>query len=396
MSDEMNFFSEAFGPSGPEDQATAGTKDQDQAEAHEPGRDQDQEQNQDQDSAHRAPEQKGGPEDQATAGDDSVDQSAAAGDDRHGSKQADDRDGKGEQDQGKQKKSGQDEDLEEIRRQAEGYKSMLGRLQKEQQERRRIEEEKRRLEQQLQQDASPQRHPGVQATAQQSGPAPEAAQIPEDIKEDVDSFARDFPEYSNLVQEKGPDGDKLRKRLKDYGPEIASAMAEAISARREASAEIGRLKEARTQEQQAAKQRQAEEHFSRIFSEVPEYGELRTDRSRAEELQQYHNALWEWVGNKSYREAVEMEKALKEGDAPSVSGVLKQFQDETRYFGRPEGSEESSQRQRQNTQPEAPSDDVRKAAAQASAVPSRAASPPRGRADPNDERSAFREAFGGK
>ncbi len=363
MDDESKFFSEAFGAPGP-DEAPGETQDQDKEK---------QDEAQDQEGVS--------PEDQATGtpepqGQDPAEDTGEQSGEGPGEKQSP------RPEEGKPADQDREEDLDTLKKKAHGYESMLGRLQREQ-------EERRKLEQRLAQIEAGRQHPADQGQARPQPPAQGGqgvTDIPPEIKEDVALFEKDFPEYSKLIHESGPDGERLRKRLKDVGPEVTAAMAEGISARRIADERFARLEQDKIQERAAVERQQAADYQDRLLGEVPrEYAELRTSEEKAAELEKYHRDLREWVENKPYREARQLEWTFKECKDPrTVAAALKQFQNETRYFGEPE---------KPDTRPRK---ETVQAAAQAAAVPSRSQGVPRGKPDPHDEYSAYREAFGGK
>lgn len=372
MSDETKFFAEAFGPSSPE-------TDQDQAPAKEEIQDQaDQPPEPDQKSSSPEP----GPDQAPADGDQS--EKKEGGQEDPPAEPGPDQSDKGKKPEKSEPGKDKDPDLETLEKKAHGYESMLGRLERERDKNRRLMQELEQIKGQLDQ------RQGKDGKAPaKSGPEP-IKDIPENLAEDLKVFSVEFPEYTDLIREDGPDGQRLRKGLEKYGPEWAAAAAEGVSARREVHAYKQQLEEEKAMEQQARKQAEAQEqerrsrdHFQTLFSEVPEYGELRSNPQRASELEAFHQNLFSWIEEKPYREAARMKQIVEDGDAYSVAEVLKKFQEETR----PESNTEGDPPPRRETQ---------QAAAQAAAVPSRSGSPPRGRPDPNDEGSAFREAFGRK
>lgn len=62
-----------------------------------------------------------------------------------------------------------------------------------------------------------------------------AAKIPEDLVEEVNDFAKSYPEYAEMIREGSKEGDRLRQRLSEYGPAVAFDLAENIAFRREVS-----------------------------------------------------------------------------------------------------------------------------------------------------------------
>ena len=302
-----------------------------------------------------------------------------------------------------------EEDDEQLKKRAHSYDSAMGRVVKEQdvlrrkaaeyervketlkqtlEEQKKIEaamEEARRRQQELGQ--RPPQPMGQQALPQ-SGPLP-MAEIPDDIKEEAASFTRDYPELAPLLHFPGKEGQKLRKLLADYGPDVASIHGNAVMANYRLAQAQEQFQGQLTQSEQRVLQQQQEmqarlenerkqSHYERIYTSVPDYAALATDPSRRQELEQFHSALSEWAESKPHRDYAQISQILKQGDADSVVHVLRQFQSEQQFSG-----------------VQQPAHSGRQAAARAAqAIPSRSSGPPRGRPDPNDIHSAFREAFG--
>jgi len=229
----------------------------------------------------------------------------------------------------------------------------------------------------------------VQQTApvqQQSLPR---AEIPEEIQDEAKNFERDNPELAPLLYYPGKEGKKLRKLLGDFGPDVAGIYGDSVMSQYKLTQAEQQLQGRLTQSEQKITQQQQEmqarlenerrqAHYHQIYSAVPEYGEIATDPSRRADLEAFHTDLSAWVENKPHREATQLFQILRQGDAASVTQVLRHFHQE-QSTGSP-GAVPSAQR--------------RSAAHAATAVPSRSSGPPRGRPDPNDTYSAFREAFG--
>jgi hypothetical protein len=298
-----------------------------------------------------------------------------------------------------------EEDQAVIEKKARGYDSMSGRLKKEEDELRkkaaeyesiverlrRTQEQRKTYEQQIAQAQAVQQQPPQDMRPVQIPPEHlQPIAIPEDIADEAKDFEREFPHLAPLLRYPGPEGERLRKLLGEYGPDVASIHAQSVMDRYllgKAQAELAQ--KMTTSEQQAYQQQQEmqarlenerkNQHYNHIYKAVPEYAEIATDPSRRSELETYHAALTEWVDSKPAREARGMFEILQQGDAVSVVNVLRQFSQENQYTGRQIAS---------------PSRQT--AARAAAAVPSRATAPPRGRADPNDEYAAFREAFGSR
>lgn len=304
---------------------------------------------------------------------------------------------------------GDGEDVEELKKQAHGYDSMMGRVVKEQDVLRRKAAEYERVKQTLAQTLAEQKkveqamqeasrrqqelgqkpqEPLHQQRLPQSGPVP-LAEIPEDIKEEATAFSRDYPELAPLLHYPGREGQKLRKLLADYGPDVASIHGNAVMANYNLQQTRAQFQGQLTQSEQRVLHQQQEmqsrlenerkqSHYERVYTSVPDYAALATDPSRRQELEQFHTALSEWAESKPHRDYAQISQILKQGDADSVVNVLRHFQSEQPFTG----SQQPAQTGRQA------------AARAAQTIPSRSSGPPRGRPDPNDIHSAFRDAFG--
>lgn len=277
------------------------------------------------------------------------------------------------------------EDLEELRKKAHGYESMMGRLRKEQEERRKLEEALARVRQQEQEQQRLAQQRPVQP--QHSQPLP-MAEIPAELKDEADKFSSEYPELVPLLRFPGKEGQKLRKLLQEYGPDVAATHGNSVMAQYKLAVTEQQMRQQFSQYDQRVQQQQHEmqqrfenerrnSHYSSIYEAVPEYGSMATDPSRRADLETYHAHLSDWVDGKPHREAQQLLHILRQGDAQSVVQVLRQF-----------NSEQSTGRNHvdQNAR--------RQAAHAAAAIPSRASAPPRGKPDPNDVRSAFKDAFG--
>jgi hypothetical protein len=295
---------------------------------------------------------------------------------------------------------GEAEDVpEDLRKAGQRYDSMEGRLRKEREELERKAQEYEALKAELQAAQTERRRVTEaliqarqgQQPAQQAAPAKQPlqlAEIPEAIKDEAENFAREYPELTPLLRYPGKEGEKLRKMLGEYGVDVAATHGRAVMAEyklfqteNNVRRQFGNLEQRAVQQQREMQQRLENErrqaHYHQIYSAVPEYAQMATDPSRRSDLQAYHARLTDWVESKPHREASRMLNVLRRGDAPSVVEVLTRFQTEAA-----------------NNQPARHANARRSAAMAASAMPSRATSPPRGAPDPNDTQGAFREAFG--
>ncbi|KHK04040.1 hypothetical protein [Desulfovibrio sp. TomC] len=105
-------------------------------------------------------------------------------------------------------------------------RTTAGRLAAAKAEKERIEAENQRLQDEL--EAARSGRPDSKAAGGDTAASdkPALVEIPEDLKHDVEEFDQQFPELSPLLRTAGPQGDRLRRVLRDSGADIAGIMAE--------------------------------------------------------------------------------------------------------------------------------------------------------------------------
>lgn len=232
-----------------------------------------------------------------------------------------------------------DEDLEELKRKAHGYESMLGRLKKEQQ---RAAE----LEQQL---------AGYRAPQQEQQPA--------SIDDDIEAEIAQLPEeVQPLFRENSREGNRVRKLLEEYGQEHALSVADMIQSKRSL--------EAYQRQVQGDNVRRMKEEHDRILSEAfPEYADaFNGDTAKMQSLLQGVNT---WINSLPYAQGVEMTRIVQGGTAREVVSMLNEYK-------------KSSTAGKKAA--------VKNLALNNLAVPSRGGTPPAAQADINDYDAAFEEA----
>ena len=235
---------------------------------------------------------------------------------------------------------------EELRKKAHGYDSMLGRLQKEREERKRLEDRLAQLEQLAGRQA---------AQPQQAAPAStKAAEIPDEIKDDFDSLSKENPRVAALLTEDTPEAKRLRSALAEYGREYVEEKAEVLLTRRELEAKIATVES----HQRLTAQEQAQRaFFSEIGAKHPDFVAV----YGTPEHQTYMAGVSTWVDSKPYSEAVKLVKVIEQGTPAEIVALLDKYKSETQQGG---------QATRQQTQR-----DPRAAAA--AAVPARPSPMPR-------------------
>ena len=235
---------------------------------------------------------------------------------------------------------------DELRKKAHGYDSMLGRLQKEREERKRLEDRLAQLEQLAGRQA---------AQPQQAAPAStKAAEIPDEIKEDFEELSKENPRIAALLAEDTPDAKRLRSALAEYGREYVEEKAEMLLTRRELEAKIATVES----HQRLTAQEQAQRaFFSEIGAKHPDFVAV----YGTPEHQTYMAGVSTWVESKPYSEAVKLVKVIEQGTPAEIVALLDKYKSETQQGG---------QATRQQTQR-----DPRAAAA--AAVPARPSPMPR-------------------
>ena len=206
---------------------------------------------------------------------------------------------------------------DELRKKAHGYDSMLGRLQKEREERKRLEERLAQLEQAATRPAS----------AQQQKPTTTAA-IPDEIKEDFEELSKENPRIAALLAEDTPDAKRLRSALAEYGREYVEEKAEMLLTRRELEAKIATVES----HQRLTAQEQAQRaFFSEIGSKHPDFVAI----YGTPEHQTYMAGVTQWAEDKPYSEAVKLFNVIENGTPAQIVALLDQYKSETQQGGQP-------------------------------------------------------------
>lgn len=212
---------------------------------------------------------------------------------------------KGEQDKSAQTKddgeagetSEQQEHGEEYETQKDNYKSLLGRHQRLQEETRLLREQQQRLSQ----------------SQQQKQPVFEKAEIPEELKDDVEAFKKQYPEYAGLIEIKGREGDSIRGLLAEYGANIAAVRAESLVTRLE-------LAKSRNEVTQRVSEQVAISHEQQIYAAHPDFAAL--DGSGK---WKYLEDIRDWIEDLPMKEARHWDAVYKNGDTKETIQLFNEF-----------------------------------------------------------------------
>ena len=184
---------------------------------------------------------------------------------------------------------------EEDETQKANYKSLLGRHQ-------RLQEEVRQLREQRQ-----------QPPPQQAQPVFEKAEIPEDMRDDVEAFKKQFPEYSALIEVKGREGDKLRGILSEYGANLAAVQAENL---------VTRIELARSKQEVSYRvnQQAAISHEQQIYSAHPDFASMDVSGKR-----EFLESVREWIEDLPMKEARKWEAVYHRGNTGETIQLFNEF-----------------------------------------------------------------------
>lgn len=196
-----------------------------------------------------------------------------------------------------------------MEKKAHGYDSMLGRLEKERAEKKRLQEELKNLRAaQVEKDSAP-------ADPIQKK---EVFDVPDELKSELLDVEREDPELAVLFSEDSTDGRRLRSVLQDYGKDVALIQAGAVATARE-------LKEQNQAITQTVSQSAEQAHVAAICAAVDGYEDLITNPSRKEEKEAYHRELREYVEAQPYNIAAEKLAVIERGTPTQVASLLNEF-----------------------------------------------------------------------
>ncbi|MBI9113177.1 hypothetical protein [Maridesulfovibrio ferrireducens] len=200
-----------------------------------------------------------------------------------------------------------------LEKKAHGYDSMLGRLEKERAEKARIQQELESLRAQQTvthvEDLAPTNY-----EQQEVG----SFEIPEELQGDLAEIEKEDPQLVALFGEDSVDGKRLRQVLEDYGPDMAAIQATSLLSARQIGEQGKKIKS-------TVEKTETEAHVSQIYNEVPDYKDLTTNPSRAQESREYHQHLRDWVSEQPYNVAAKHFNAIEQGTPQEVAALLKEF-----------------------------------------------------------------------
>lgn len=288
------------------------------------------------------------------------------------------------------------QELSELQRKARGYDSMLGRLQKEQRERQALEQRLAKLEGRSPDQSSA---PGQQSSPEQNQEGTQAAKadIPAELKDDLAEFQAKYADFASMIEENSDRGQTLRNLLSEYGPDMAAVKAESIM-----------VQERLNQQEQAKKEQEVQGYWQRIASDhqdVAQAFQLHFTQVDSTPVQEFSQALNEWIESKPKREADRLIEIRDGQDADAAVQLISEFKRETGWGQSGwQGHEEPpaapadppqqnavqdpNQQQASPSSPGGPQSDPDAAAA----VPSRPSPPPVSRPSKDDFDGAWEEA----
>lgn len=211
----------------------------------------------------------------------------------------------------KQRETGENQDAKPPTQEQEGadsddqvknsqeYKSMMGRLAKER-------EANRILNEQLQAE----RRRGHTDDYRQDTAA--KADIPDDIKDDVEAFKKAYPEYAEVIEAPGRVGDRIRKLLSDYGAEVAAVQADNAVLKQE----IRSSKDAIAQQ---LGDYAGLSHEQQVYAAHPDFADMLPDQKGV-----FFNEMEEWIDSLPRVKGNEMRRVFEEG---STKETIKLFAD---------------------------------------------------------------------
>lgn len=192
---------------------------------------------------------------------------------------------------------------EEDETQKDNYKSLLGRHQRLQEEARQLREQQQRLLQQQ----------------QQSQPVFEKAEIPEDMKDDVEAFKKQYPEYSALIEVKGREGDRLRRILSEYGVDHAAGHADILVSKIETA--MSKQETLRTAKEQADRMAKVI-HEQQLFTAHPDFAAFDPSKKR-----EFLEGLENWIKKTPmpFEESAYWNRVYHEGSTHETIQLFNEF-----------------------------------------------------------------------
>ncbi|MBI5520213.1 MAG: hypothetical protein HY916_09150 [Desulfovibrio sp.] len=199
-------------------------------------------------------------------------------------------------------------DEADVRRKAQQFDATEGRLRK-------AQEENARLKAELAQAKAPKL---------QQPKALAVEELPEELRHDVEAFAKENPDLAAVMLEDSREGKRLRRALEENGPGsvIVEDMAERMAKDRAAQAE---------QAEHAAQASEATsaEHFEAIGRAHPDFAKAYAARGENPgAFEAYRQKLENWAEEKPGKEFKRISRILAEGTTTEVIEVLAEFKKE--------------------------------------------------------------------
>ncbi|MHC1788988.1 hypothetical protein [Solidesulfovibrio sp.] len=251
-------------------------------------------------------------------------------------------------------------------------RTTAGRLAAAKADKERIEAENQRLQDELEAARAGRSDSKAAGGDTAASDKPASVEIPEDLKHDVEEFDQQFPELSPLLRTAGPQGDRLRRVLRDSGADIAGIMAENMRLQALVSQGFEAV-DARTE----ARTRQ--EHLERIGAEHPEVrGYATRNAEEAKAADAFLAGVTAWIETLPFKDATPRLEVLRQGSAGQVSELLAEYKQSTNKKPRNAELDPATKRR----------------AAEAAGVDNRRGAQPRGDTTPRDKaEAAFEKTY---
>ena len=188
-------------------------------------------------------------------------------------------------------------EVEELKRKAHGYDSMLGRLEAERRQRKALEERLAALEK--------------GAVTQPAGQAKAAiVEVSDEIKSDLEKLKERDPQLAALALEDSKEGKKIRAALEEYGVDYAEERAEAIRLRRDLESKLASIE---TRTSGVAEATAVSTFYSTVATKHADWVDLATDTAKADEFHAYMGKVRSWAESKPYAEGRRLFEIMEKG-----------------------------------------------------------------------------------
>ena len=247
-------------------------------------------------------------------------------------------------------------EVEELKRKAHGYDSMLGRLEAERRQRKALEERLAALEK------------GNAAQPVEQAVTAKVVEVPDEIKADIETLKERDPQLAALALEDSKEGKKIRAALEEYGVDYAEERADAIRLRRDLESKLASIE---TRTSGVAEATAVNTFYSTVATKHSDWVELATEPTKSDEFHAYMGKVRTWAESKPYSEGRRLFEIMEKGTPAEVIGLLDSYKKDTSQ----------------------PVKAAHPSAADAMAVPSKSGPPPSKKLAPKDDfDAAFNEA----